>query len=222
MWGSGKTAASPVASGAKPGSARLRDQSMIKAQTIKADYAPSKHLSGARGERARNTMAALGLAAEEKAAEEAASAPAGAAPGQPPSTTPPTAAALAAAAAADAEGREIAELHDLFGGARQSPVPAALFAKFQISCENIAKGEEARREKAVRDAQRHEAARLQYEATQARRARVQNKDNKNKREHAERRLHDAQGTRAHAPPACASFDHVQRECIIPEHTHTIT
>ena len=77
------------------------------------------------------------------------------------------------AAVEAAEQDELQELQDMFGGgARGSPVPASLYAKFRVKCEMRAKVEEERAEKAKRDERRREFMQQQYEATQKRRARV--------------------------------------------------
>ena len=46
-----------------------------------------------------------------------------------------------------AEMNELKELHDLFQGERDSPVPATIYAKCQVSLDNIAKAEMMRMEK---------------------------------------------------------------------------
>ena len=70
------------------------------------------------------------------------------------------------------EQLEIAELRDLFAGARESPVPVGVYAKYMASQENRQKADKARQEREERDEKRREMARKQYEQTQARRAAV--------------------------------------------------
>ena len=77
----------------------------------------------------------------------------------PASATPaaaPGAALAEAVAATSEEQHELKELHDLFGGARGSPVPASLYARYRTSLDNIGKAKQARREKEARDAQREQ------------------------------------------------------------------
>ena len=67
------------------------------------------------------------------------------------------------------EEEEVAELRDLFAGARDSPVPVGVYVKYMSSQENRIKANAARKEREERDARRAAATQKQYEQTQARR-----------------------------------------------------
>ena len=95
-----------------------------------------------------------------------------------------------------ADAEEVAELHELFGGARGSPVPAALFAKCQVQADKIALADQCRRDKAARDEARAANERALADMAQERRARVRSRDERPKREMTNRALKEGQRARA--------------------------
>ena len=84
--------------------------------------------------------------------------------------------------------RRVASGEDLFGGTRESAVPAAVYVRFQKSQENRAKAEQARAERVERDGKRAEMARQQYEETQEIRNRMRGRNEAAKIELVERNL----------------------------------
>jgi hypothetical protein len=165
MWGTERSMAAapkPLASAAHTAVATVGSLNL----GARAAYAPSAHLRGERGVKARALMHA----------EEAA---------RPPAAAP---------AAEDVEKLEVAELHQLFGSARGSPVPATLVAKCQVQADKLHVADQCRRDKAARDEARAANERALADEAQERRARVRSRDERVKREMTNRTL--KQGQRA--------------------------
>jgi hypothetical protein len=100
----------------------------------------------------------------------------------------PSSAPTASAANSTSEKQELKELHDMFGSARQSALPASVYSQYSVSVDNLAKAEQARAERMWRDQQRQDMARKQHEETQERRSRVRGRNEKAKRDLESRNL----------------------------------
>lgn len=95
-----------------------------------------------------------------------------------------------------AEAAEIDSLYDLFGADRGSAIPVGLYVKFEVSRENRDKAALARLQRQERDRIRQEKAQQLHEATQERRARVQQRSGKSACELTERNLETGRQVRA--------------------------
>jgi hypothetical protein len=94
------------------------------------------------------------------------------------------------------EQREIADLHDLFGGARGSPIPVGLYVKFEVSNENLAKAEQARKEREMRNHIREENQKFVNLTTAERKAKVSGKSTQAMHDYKDARLEAGRELRA--------------------------
>lgn len=113
------------------------------------------------------------------------------------SATPGSASARSSAGAGFSSARSATTngADDLLASARESPVGAGVYAKFQMSLENRAKVEQAHADKLTRDETRQGQARQQYEETQETRARMRGRNNRVKRQLVSRNLEQGRSIR---------------------------
>jgi len=100
---------------------------------------------------------------------------------------------------------------DLLGSARESPVSAGVYAKYQRSLENRATVEQAHADRSTRDEVRQEKARQQYEASQEKRERMRSVNDRVQRALIRRNLEQGRQVRQESIDNAHKIERIREE-----------